>query len=129
MRHRYSELLKEKWNRGERWDCAVRAVAAALNLPYGEAHALLKLHGRRDKDGTNWHTVTFPAIKAYGYHVEDVTAHWPKVKTYITAKRHLDKTKTYLIHTKAHIAAYVEGTLFDRVGRSRILRIREVYKI
>lgn len=42
-------------------DCTVRAFAAAANIPYSEAHAIMAKHGRRFGDGTRHET----QIKAY----------------------------------------------------------------
>ena len=36
----------------EKNDCTVRALSKACNLPYLEAHGLLKMHGRKNRKGT-----------------------------------------------------------------------------
>lgn len=46
---------------GETNDCTVRAFAAAANIPYTEAHAIMAKHGRKFGDGTRHAT----QIKAY----------------------------------------------------------------
>ena len=45
-------MQPDPWTIGERLDCAVRAVAIAMDIPYAEAHALLRAHGRRPKHRT-----------------------------------------------------------------------------
>lgn len=37
-------------------DCSVRALANAAEMPYYEAHALLTKHGRKMKQGVEFHT-------------------------------------------------------------------------
>ena len=46
---------------GETNDCTVRAFAAAANIPYDKAHAIMAKHGRQFGRGTNHAT----QIKAY----------------------------------------------------------------
>ena len=47
---------------GERNDCTVRAFAAAANIPYDKAHAIMSKHGRGFGKGTHHAT----QVKAYG---------------------------------------------------------------
>ena len=96
---------------GEAKDCAVMAVAMALDMPYDEAHALLRKYGRRNGTGTPFNGVTLPAILSTGHRLQKVDHKniGATTRTFLRncgPGRFLVRTKHY---NSLHIYAIVNG--------------------
>lgn len=148
----YQSLRKDSISFGERRDCAVIATAVVTGVSYKEAHQILGLFGRKDKDGTPV-DVTNRAISALGFkiihHKGWVPGQLPdgrsnylyrtpppgsplrKAKTYISAQRVLSRHfrgRKFLLRVNGHIAGFDGEQVQDWAAgrRHRILEIIEV---
>lgn len=130
----FTELTKERTIHNERRDCTVIAVAALAEVPYAEAHAMLKQKGRKDRRGP-YLSVVFEALRALGCTVTRVDSRhiiqqYPgqhKGLCHLTT-HHPDRFpqvwangKRYLFDTRQHVAAVVNGRMIDW-SRNRALR-------
>jgi hypothetical protein len=118
----------------EKKDCTVRSFACAADIPYSEAHAIMKRSGRRDGRGW-WSERGLAVAKADGLldfakvpcaiPARNYLVTWPTVAQVIARY----KTGRYIICTRRHAMALIDGTIHDTglVGlRSRITSIFEV---
>lgn len=121
-------------------DCAVVATANVLDIPYPEAHALLKRHGRRNRKGTKW-SITKQAVESRTKVLEHVISvlmsnmgyfrasrrQYPTVAQYLNK---LPKKGRYLLASTTHAFAFVDGELRDNIDggkmRARMARCLEV---
>jgi hypothetical protein len=128
---------------GETNDCAVKAIALATNTPYTIAHKALKDAGRKNRKGS-YFTEQKAAMRKLGFDYRyistaDFIARYPgrgaTLKNVTT--HHMDRYKkvwadgkTYLIYTRSHVGAVINGVNHDWTkGRSRRVRyILEVSK-
>ena len=108
----------------ERHDCTVRAVALIAAISYKEAHAILKKAGRK-----NGHTFKFISwVAGYGPIAD-------RLKVFYTASAHnthltinqFVKTNPkgrYIVRTKGHVFAVIDGMIHDTVleGGKRWIR-------
>lgn len=125
----------------ERADCAVIAVAAACNRPYGEVKALMARLGRKANRGTNFH-ITEAAIRELGMKLtvvsprkfidrypgnhrnhRNVTTHHPD-----RFPRVWMDGKTYLLKTPSHILCIKNGRNLDWT-RGRSFRAKTIYEV
>lgn len=104
---RLSKVATEVYN--EKMYCSVLALAVVADVSFGKAHAALKRAGRKDRRRTPM-PILFTACKELGVDVgvEEATT---GVTVSKICKR-LDKG-TYLIMTRGHIAAMVDGVVHD----------------
>lgn len=133
---------------GEKGDCVVYAVASAFDLPYDEAHQVVKdKFNRQDRKGTKSWTIlnkmkdmagTRESIngkfvreilerptKTYHLHGKDVVRK-NRVSTFI--KEHTQGT--YLILTGDHALVSKDGEMIDNVtGGSAKAFVKVVYKV
>jgi hypothetical protein len=90
----------------EKLDCTVRAVALAAGMPYAEAHALCKAHGRKDghrmKNFVTFMKKTFPQVRRAG-DCGITLGRW------VTAHRH----GIYLLRVRGHVVVVVDGVVLD----------------
>jgi cellobiose phosphorylase len=70
---KFVALREESASWGESNDCAVVAVAAATNTPYGVVRTMMLNRGRRSRHGTPIHIIE-SVIHALGYRIERVNA-------------------------------------------------------
>jgi hypothetical protein len=121
-------------------DCAVVATANVLDIPYSEAHALLRKHGRRNRRGTKWN-ITKKALESRVTIKEHIIGvpmsnmgffratrrQYPTVAQYL---HKLPKTGNFLLASTTHAFAYVNGELRDNIEggkmRARMARCVEV---
>lgn len=93
----------------EKDDCAVLALSVACGMPYPSAHALLKAHGRKDRDGTYGKTVSaalgLPYISArpLGSRLRPTYAQWLEAH----------REGTYVVFVTGHFFAVVDGVQHD----------------
>ena len=142
----FSRMHEESRAKGEKNDCAVKAVAVVCGVSYEEAHAVLKAKGRKEGQGTAIVTIR-EAVKAFGKtprswghgEVQDMISRYPgvhknlkKITTHhpVRFKKVWSEeiTDPVLIFTNNHVAAYRDGQLHDwSIGRA--LRALNVWSI
>ncbi len=144
----FSALVNETNAIGEHNDCSVKAIALVTGRSYREAHAALKVAGRRDRGRTPIR-VSAAAIRGLGatlrvwtdmemfrmmdsYPGADVhnnrraitTHHWRRFATQWAPHR----GKKLIIVTNGHMLAVIDGEVKDwSVNRS--LRVREIWEV
>lgn len=137
----FDAMLQEAIALKETNDCAVRAVAIASGRSYGEAHAMLKALGRKDRQGTYRHH-TRAALIAFGCIIrERLAAEF--IVQYTGAHRRLHNVtthhpqrfpkvwrngRTYVLFTSGHVLTVVNGTNHDwtKGTAKRVVAIWEV---
>ena len=97
--------VMKKYN--ETNDCTVKAVSIVTNQPYMKAHALLKAHGRKNRNGT-WNSQK--VVREMGFNVVRIQC---EAKTIATLSKHLDPKRRYMVSVSGHILAYVKGVIED----------------
>lgn len=115
--------------KGEKHDCAVKAVALVCGVDYDMAHKVLAGNGRRARCGT-YRPTTFKSIEHLGYKAErvEVPAGAKTVRTLPYAMSRAGLTGTFLVFVAGHVLALVDGKVEDWTqGRQR--RIKDVYRI
>ena len=120
----FKALDKASSAMGETNDCAVKALAAATENQYPDAHKALKVFGRRNRKGTYFSHMTKPAVKSLGYQLTEVKGH--KGVTINRIPSHLDSSKTYLIQTARHILCVKNGQVVDWTAGRRH-RVKSVH--
>lgn len=82
---------------GERNDCVVRALALGANIPYREAHSILKSKGRKDRRGT---PISFliEALRERGFKLVEIIREHPDVRFNTFQWRAISDSVTY--HSK-----------------------------
>jgi hypothetical protein len=137
-----SDIVKAPERMLEHNDCAVVATANVLDIPYSEAHALLRKHGRRNRKGTKWsitkkalesrasireHLISVP-MSNMGY-FRATRRQYPTVAQYL---HKLPKIGNFLLASTTHAFAYVDGELRDNIEggkmRARMAKCLEVIK-
>lgn len=124
----------------ENRDCTVRALANAADMPYQQAHALLKKHGRKDRRGAYFHTM-MEAYKEAGFVVRSLhgttgsaryASRLTKMKAQegITLERVLDRLSVgeFIVNVTGHALAVVNGKIidtFDNPAGKRVVAIFE----
>ena len=134
----YRGATSEKGN--ETRDCVVRALANAINMPYDNAHALLKKHGRKDRCGTYFHTMQ-SAYEEAGFVLNSVhgttmaaraTALMTGIKPEdgITLSKLLPKLGfgEYIVNTTGHAVAVVNGKIIDTFDNPAGKRVITIFK-
>lgn len=110
--------------RGERADCAVRAVAVATGEDYDKVHNLFQSYGRQNRCRSRW-GMELRAVKDLGYsYVVEVV----KAKTVRTVERELMKTRNYILRVSGHLIGVNQGKIYDW-AQGRQHRIVRVYWI
>lgn len=126
-------------------DCAVRAVAAATNTEYAVVHRMMAENGRRSRRGTEWdvmwETLTQLGFKAELRRPEEFISQYPGAHARVlrsVTTHHPDRFpavwrdgKSYIMNTRAHVLAIVDGVNHDwtRGRAKRAIRIWEITKI
>lgn len=123
----------------EKWDCSVRAVALAADVPYDVAHHALKLQGRKPRQGASTKqikdalTIVAEKIEAkfVGVLVSYRFGNRNRIKyPTLTEVLRSHRTGRYIILTRNHAMALLDGQIHD-VGeisgsRSRVQDIISV---
>jgi hypothetical protein len=125
---------------GENRDCTVRALANSTGLLYGNAHNILKRHGRTDKRGCT-HYVWHDAYISNGMSLVGVygTTHGARslarklsvvAQDGITLGRMLPTLKqgSYIVIITGHALAVVDGGVVDMNLNRSNSRVIAVYK-
>ena len=123
-------------------DCTVRATAIAAQISYKEAHALLALHGRKNRRGILY-SVFLNRLKAHGgqigsYRVESVkmpdcwlTRIWTfglPTKSVSLARFLKDFPKgRFVVRTRGHVFAVIDGQQYDTAPNGPRCKITGIY--
>ena len=91
----------------ENRDCAVVSLSAACGVPYEEAHALLKAHGRADASATYGKTIS----AALGIRYQSMSR-GPRRPTAARFIRE-NPTGTFIVFVTGHFFALVDGVHVD----------------
>lgn len=99
----------------ERNDCTVRAVAIATGKPYDKIHAELEWRGRRP--GQGFRLTEDGHLEELGFkrfHIPRPQGVKPRLATVVP---HVQKGH-FIIATKAHVFAIIDGVAFDKTASS-----------
>ena len=122
----YLALSNEAAAAGESNDCAVKAITVVTGRPYAEVLATMTRLGRKPRAGTPMHvnrqTLELFGKRAVAIDQRTITSRYPgkhSLKVCVTSHQP-DRFpaawrdgKTYLMLTKGHILAVVNGTCHD----------------
>lgn len=125
---------------GETRDCTVRALSNAGSIPYDQAHALLKKHGRKDRRGAFFSTM----LKAYNeadFVLDSVHGTTGSARSAariamrqasegISLAKLLPKLAfgEYIVNTTGHAVAVVNGKIIDTFDNPAGKRVIAVFK-
>jgi len=108
----YSDGGISETNLREKNDCCVRAVAIAADIPYIEAHAMMKAAGRRDRCRMHGFVNLLNATPKIGRFY--VVALGLYADTRIRAFVALQATGRYIIRVNGHAFAVIDGVVHDK---------------
>lgn len=139
----YRELQSASSAACETRDCTVKTLAILADLPYGEAHYMLKGLGRKNRRGflfnPRFNARTVDLFAALGYNLKPVPASvWTpgprvpycctrRVRTLRTLPEALP-TGRYMVFTRGHVCALVNGTIEDWAHDKR-KHVRYVFEV
>ena len=103
-------------------DCTVRATAAALGIPYAEAHARLSAVGRKNRRGVHYAEV----YKKLGLKFHQKWLGGCPVKRVLPT---LPPTGRFVVLVSRHVFAVVDGKVIDDSVPNPNQRVKEVYAV
>ena len=111
-------------------DCTVKALSVVTGLSYGKVHAELKVQGRKNGKGCRRHQ-QFAAIEALTGKrpvlCEELTERLEGTTTKTLARK-LNPNKRYLVYTRAHVSAIVDGGMVDWASDRR-KKVKEIFEL
>lgn len=109
-------------------DCAVKALAIAAEIPYDEAHALFKRHGRKNRRATPLNII-LKATHEIRPNCDFKNIRKPDGRKYTarTIGEALPKGN-YMVLFRGHIAAMVNGCIEDW-SDGRCLRVEAIFEM
>ena len=116
----------------ERADCAVRALAIAVDVEYAIAHAFMKQHGRRDGQPTFAAGMPYRQWCGNDYRItalDDLTLPERTIGAWIKSG---ELPARAIVGIKGHVFAVIGGVIHDQFGigpRSKVNRVYRVDKI
>lgn len=93
-------------------DCAIRAVAKALNTDWDEAYLLLTAYGFSLKDWGNFNAVISALLRDYGFKRVIIPDTCPDCYTVAEFARD-NPLGTFILGTGSHVVAVVDGSYYD----------------
>ena len=93
-------------------DCAIRAIAKALNLSWDEAYDLVTAAGKRMADMPSSDSVWGAVLRSNGFYREALPNVCPDCYTAEDFCRH-NPVGTYVLGFGGHVATVKNGTLYD----------------
>lgn len=124
--NRFDQLCAESASANESSDCAVKAVASALNVKYQYALGALAATGREPNSATPTGLTDY-ALSALGWKMIQIPLSDLSGKVVRTVSRNLPRG-TYLLRTKNHILCVKNGKIIDSPGLSS-KRVTGVYRV
>jgi hypothetical protein len=111
------------WRDNEKNDCAVIAVTAVSDEPYSYVHEKFELLGRKRR-GTTPIWMTRMVLRQLRLSTLGIVCN---AKTVMKLLDHLPSQGKFLVHTRGHLLAVVNGDIVDgKIGRRRVLRVERV---
>ena len=124
----YRDLLPETYAAGEKNDCSVKALAIAANMPYRQAHEIMRKFGRKNRRGA-FNFQILAAMRAVGLNLENISNH---ISNFSTVNRfeqfHGNIKGTFVIFVHNHVLVWKNGKTEDWSAHSR-KRIQMVYYV
>lgn len=120
----YLSVTEQSRHHNETNDCTVKAVAIVCNVAYSTAHAALKKHGRKDRQGA-YRNTTFGAIKELGFVATKIET---RDSRSMRSVHRLCETGRCLVFVHRHVAAMIDGKVQDWTA-GRCHRVKSVYVI
>lgn len=109
--------------RGEKKDCAVRALAVAACVSYDEAHAACAAEGREPRQGTHPYVIARAARRlapgAYGLPLSDQCLYGRTARAIAAAY----PVGHYVLWSNSHAFALCDGTLHDWANKHGLARV------
>ena len=120
------ERVAEKY--GERNDCTVKAIAAACETSYGKAHRTLAKLGRQRGRGASITQINLAVNALTGSDGRTgETRKGPDIGLTLNRFRKAHPTGSYIICSRGHAMAVVEGELIDwtaeTAGRRKVTNV------
>jgi len=110
----YHKILDDRFDKGERHDCTVRALALVTGEGYEMAHYACECRGRLRGFGMHW-SIYEKVLDDLGYHAHEHET--PPAKTPITLER-LNLRGRYLVKYRSHAGCLIDGKVIGgRKGR------------
>ena len=128
-------------NHAEERDCTVRALANSAGIVYGNAHTILKKHGRKDKRGcTNkvWHDAyTNTGLSLVGIYGTTKAARHMSKRLNLAAYKGISLGRilptltegSYIVIITGHALAVVSGHVIDKGLNRSASSVVAVYKL
>lgn len=121
--YNWGDYREERDARGENNDCTVVSLAQVLEIPYGEAHSIMRAHGR---------------VKGRGCHMSAPAASYPGVFDKVKGLEHDEislaefcrahKVGRYWVAVTGHALAVINGKVVDH-SRAVRRRIDYAYRV
>lgn len=140
----YLELNRRSDEIKEQNDCTVKAISIVCGISYDQARIECSKHGRRDRRGMS-RLELYKLVERMGFKWErvlpnDFIARYPSPHCNVlknVTTHHMDRFKnawvdghTYMVHTRNHVLAVVNGTNHDwtRGSAKRVEYITRITK-
>ncbi|REK56911.1 MAG: hypothetical protein DWQ49_09390 [Bacteroidetes bacterium] len=129
MNEKFLRLKEAGKNYNERNDCAVKAVAAACDLTYEQAHNLLRSYGRKSGSGTSFDSIIRPAVASVGFDLLRFYAP-SAINTMRKILYGVNHSDTYFVLTTnyRHIVCVKRGEVID-FTEGRRHRIHHIFEL
>ncbi len=111
----------------EKMDCTVRAISAAFDIPYKDAHRHCKdFYNRKDGRG-------FPFVRTFGKHTRmlfwKTVTYFPRPKMTLGTFVKKNPTGTFMVLVPKHILTVKDGVMIDLEPYALGTRVKEYYKV
>lgn len=110
----------------ERRDCTVRATALATGRPYAEVHADFKAAGRQDGKPFNW-CLGWAIRTGSGFKRNDEILQAGN-RRLVNVLDRIPKTGRWIVQTKRHVFAFIEGNIYDLGYNRPFCRVVSVWQ-
>lgn len=120
----YKHLQPRPLGRSEANDCAVRALANSIGLPYDAAHAELKAAGRPDRKGTPWNVCR----QVYAKHGANERSFGFRRPTVAAIVREHQQGR-YIVAVRGHVFALVDGVALDTFEPKPRQRVMSIFRM
>lgn len=121
--YNWGNYAEERAARGETKDCTVVSLAQVLDIPYGEAHGIMRAHGRENGQGHHMHrpAESYPAVfsKVQGIPHEGIS---------LAEFCRAHKVGRYWVAVTGHALAVINGKVVDH-SRGVRRRIDYAYRV
>lgn len=121
----WGDYRAERERMGETNDCTVVSLAQVLEIPYGEAHGIMRAHGRQHRRGMHMWPVadSYPSVLSMvkGLAIDEIS---------LAEFCRAHSVGRYWVEVTGHALAVVNGKILDhsRKVRRRVMRAWKVDK-